>query len=280
MNLTDWLKYAEQKLNKATSTPRLDAEILLLHTLKINKTKLYTHPEAPITENNLITLEQILTQRLSGIPVAYILGEKEFWSMTFKVTPDVLIPRPETEHLIEITLSLLDTHKPQTVLELGTGSGIIAITLAKECPLWKIIACDNSIPALSIARENAKHLLPPNTNLSFCKSNWFSDIPPQTFSAIISNPPYIPENDPHLPALQYEPISALTSGTDGLDDIRTLITQSPSYLNSDGILLLEHGYDQGKVIRETLKETNFTEIKTYADLAGQERVTVGKNQTK
>lgn len=276
MNLKDWLTQAEKRLAPITPTPRLDAEIILLHALKINRTKLYTHPETLISDTHLTLLSYLLEQRLASKPIAYILGEKEFWSMSFKVTPDVLIPRPETEHLIELALSLLDTHQSHTILELGTGSGIIAITLAKECPNWKILACDISASALEIAQENAQQLLPSQTNLSFCLSNWFNNIPSQTFSAIISNPPYIAENDPHLSALEYEPINALTSGNDGLEDIKKIITQSPIYLASGGMLLLEHGYNQGKAIRELFKETNFEKILTHSDLSEQERVTIGK----
>lgn len=276
MNLKNWIEQAEKKLIKISSTPRLDAEILLLHTLKINKTKLYTDPHTLILDTQLTRLSDLLEQRLTGKPIAYILGEKEFWSMTFKVSPDVLIPRPETEHLIELTLSLLDTQKPQTILELGTGSGIIAITLAKECPHWKIIACDNSLTALKIATQNAQQLLPPQTNIFFFQSNWFSQIPPQKFSAIISNPPYIAENDTHLLDLQYEPINALISGENGLDDIRKIIVQSSSYLLPNGMLLLEHGFNQGESVREIFKKAHFTQIKTYPDLSGQDRITMGK----
>jgi release factor glutamine methyltransferase len=276
MNLKNWLTQAEQQLSPISSTPRLDAEVLLFYALNINKTKLYTAPETLISDIHLSTLTNLLSQRIAGNPIAYILGEKEFWSMNFKVTPAVLIPRPETEHLIELSLSLLDTHQSHTILELGTGSGIIAITLAKERPNWQILACDISSSALDVAKENAKQLLSSQNNLSFCQSNWFNDIPSQTFTTIISNPPYIAENDTHLTALQYEPINALTSGSDGLDDIRKIITKSPSYLSSEGMLLLEHGYNQANAIQEIFKEANFSQIKTYRDLGGQERVTVGK----
>ncbi len=275
MNLKNWLQYAAEKLKFTTNTSKLDAEVLLTHALHINKAQIYAHPEREISSHALEILDTHLKQRLTGIPIAYILGEKEFWSLSFKVTSDVLIPRPETEHLVETVLELL-SESEEKILELGTGSGAIAIALAKERPQWNILACDYSKAALAVAQENAMHLLPPHQkSLSFCHSNWFKNIPQQTFSAIISNPPYIANHDPHLKNLQHEPIKALTSGCDGLDDIRKIITQSPSYLQSGGILLLEHGYNQADAIKQLFDEMHFIHVNTFKDLGHHDRITFG-----
>lgn len=268
MNIQHWLLKTTKQL------ARLDAEMLLMHTLQVNRTYLYTHGDTLISEESSKLLNNFVEKHLSGMPIAYILGEKEFWSMTFKVSPDVLIPRPETEHLVETLLDLLDIQK-HSILELGTGSGAVAIALAKERPNWKILACDNSEAALLIAKENATRLLPENSLLSFQYSHWFNNIPQQQFCAIISNPPYIANNDPHLNALKYEPSNALISGSEGLNDIQEIITQSIYYLKPSGYLLLEHGNAQASAIRSLLQRMNFTNIKTIQDLAGHDRITLG-----
>lgn len=276
MNIQTWLNSAAERLQNISTTFHLDAEMLLLYVLHINRTFLYTYPEKNIPEKSLQILNNLLEQRLSGIPVAYLLQEKEFWSMSFKVTPDVLIPRPETEHLVETLLNLLDTHKPQRILELGTGSGAIAIALAKERPHWEIIACDNSKPALAIAQENADRLLPNHALLSFQYSHWFEHIALQTFSAIISNPPYIAAEDPHLQKLTFEPSNALISESNGLRDIQKIITGSPAYLNPEGYLLLEHGNKQAAAVSAIFNSLGFKNITTIQDLGGHDRLTFGK----
>lgn len=280
MTLQQWLKQAKDRSQNLGD--QRDAEILLLYALNISRAFFYTHPETIIPPEKLLLLESFLTRRLSGEPIAYILGEQEFWSMTFKVTPDVLIPRPETEHLVEIILNHFDEKAPRTILELGTGSGAIAIALAKERPHWKIIAVDVSESALAIAQKNAAYLLPSTTqvskSLTFYQSHWFQNLPihfQHTFSVIISNPPYIAENDRHLPALAHEPLTALVSGPDGLQDIREIITQSPLYLKPNGLLLLEHGFEQANAVSELFNQTQFTHVFTWKDLAGHDRITGG-----
>lgn len=280
MILQQWLKQATDRFQNLDD--QRDAEILLFHALNISRAFFYTHPETLIPQEKLLLLESWLTRRLSGEPIAYILGEKEFWSMTFKVTPDVLIPRPETEHLVEIVLNHFDEKKSQTILELGTGSGAIAIALAKERPHWKIIAIDVSQAALAIAQENAKRLLASTTqiptSLTFYHSHWFQNVPTHfqhTFSAIISNPPYIAENDSHLTSLTHEPLTALASGPDGLQDIREIITQSPLYLKPQGLLVLEHGFEQANAVSALFNKAKFTDVCTWKDWAGHDRITGG-----
>ncbi len=288
MQIQSHLNSTTEQLTQSniTETPRLDAETLLMHALNINRAYLYAHFDDRIPESKLLILNNYLNQRLSGIPIAYILGEKEFWSLNFKVTPAVLIPRPETEHLVEAVLTLLDAQlylkeNNQTsynILELGTGSGAIAISLAKERPHWKILACDNSESALAVAQDNAKRLLPnylQSERLKFQYSHWFNQIPEQKFSAIISNPPYIDAQDPHLKALQHEPMSALISGENGLQDIREIIKKSHHYLEPNGILLLEHGNTQAKAVSEIFESFGFTNITTLQDLAACDRITYG-----
>lgn len=278
MTLQEWLQESIDRFQNADV--RRDTETLLFHALNISRAFFYTHPETIIPPDKLLLLESLLTRCLSGEPIAYILGEKEFWSMSFKVSPDVLIPRPETEHLIDIVLNYFDEKQPQTILELGTGSGAIAIALAKERPHWKIIAIDVSQSALVIAQENAKRLLSSQTqtSLSFYQSHWFQNLPSHfqhTFSAIISNPPYIAENDPHLPSLAYEPLGALVSGLDGLQDIREIITQSSLYLKPNGLLLLEHGFEQANAVSAFFHEAHFKGIQTWKDWAEHDRITGG-----
>lgn len=281
--LQTWLEKATEKLknthhNAISQTPRLDAETLLIHTLKISRAYLYGHFDDSISEEMLALLEKHVSQRLSGIPIAYILKEKEFWSLNFKISSAVLIPRPETEHLVETSLTLLLHKQNVKILELGTGSGAIAISLIKERPHWEILASDNSEKALAIARENAIRLLPESagTQLSFQYSDWFQKIPLQKFSAIISNPPYIEAEDPHLEALAHEPMSALISADKGLADIQKIISKSPDYLESHGYLLLEHGNTQANAVSDMLQKAGFKQITTLKDLAGHDRVTYGK----
>lgn len=271
-----WLQKTTEQFTAVSKTARIDAEALLLYALKMPRVFIYSHGDTVLSKALLDRLEQQCIQRLSGMPIAYILSEKEFWSMTFYVSPDVLIPRPETEHLVEIILAKLDGNTSHTILELGTGSGAIAIAIAKERPDWRIVATDNSQAALRIAQKNAIHLLPASDHLSFQYSHWFEQIPPKKFSAIISNPPYIATNDSHLEKLQHEPSCALLSGTDGLDDIQIIITQSIHYLEPNGWLFLEHGNTQAAMIIALFQSMHFTDIQTYQDLAQHDRVTCGR----
>ncbi|HLF66635.1 MAG TPA: peptide chain release factor N(5)-glutamine methyltransferase, partial [Gammaproteobacteria bacterium] len=247
-------------------------EILLGFVLQQSRTYLYTYPEKIITPSQNKLFEALLSDRAKGTPIAYLLGEKEFYSLNFKVTPDTLIPRPETELLVDTALELLSAGEAK-ILELGTGSGAIAVSLAKQRANLKIIATDFSPAALEVAKENVAHY--GLNTIDLMLSDWFSNIPPQTFDLIISNPPYIADTDPHLQQgdLRFEPLSALQSGVDGLDDIRQIIMQAGTYLAPGGRVLLEHGYDQAEKLQSLFKQAHFHQIKTLRDLAGIPRVT-------
>jgi len=236
-------------------------DISKLLCLALNKTQeqLYANLDYQLVDTELSALMSYIDQRKKGRPFAYIKGSKGFYDLDFIVSPATLIPRPETELLIDITLNLLDKNKNLKVLDLGTGSGVIAITISEKRPKWKLSATDLSLDALNIARLNS------TKKIDFYCGSWFDPVPPETFDLIVSNPPYINEHDPHLQDLKYEPIEALVSGDDGLNDIREIITKSTLFLNSGGYLLLEHGYDQKDRIVKLLEES-YTSIKTFKDL--------------
>ena len=246
-------------------------DISKLLSLALNKTQeqLYANLDYQLVDTELSVLLSYIDQRKKGKPFAYIKGSKGFYDLDFIVSPATLIPRPETELLIDITLNLLDKNKNLKVLDLGTGSGVIAITISEKRPKWKLSATDLSLDALNIARLNS------TKNIDFYFGSWFDPVPPETFDLIVSNPPYINANDPHLQDLRYEPIEALVSGYDGLNDIREIITKSTLFLNSGGYLLLEHGYDQKDRIVKLLEES-YTSIKTFKDLNKVDRAVLAK----
>jgi release factor glutamine methyltransferase len=263
-------------LTPVSDTPRLDAEILLQHSLACSRTYLYTHPETFLTTEQHLQFSQLIQQRLLGKPIAYITGTKEFWSLSLQVSKATLIPRSETELLVELTLKHLATIGQAHILDLGTGSGAIALALAAEKPDWHILAIDQSTAALQIACNNAQHLQLPH--IHFLASNWFNAIPPQLFHAIVANPPYIAEYDVHLAQgdLRYEPQSALISGPDGLDDLRIIITTALHFLHPDGLLLVEHGFNQGQTVQKLFIQCNYRHVETIKDIQGRDRVTFGK----
>ena len=246
-------------------------DISKLLSLALNKTQeqLYANLDYQLVDTELSVLLSYIDQRKKGKPFAYIKGSQGFYDLDFIVSPATLIPRPETELLIDITLNLLDKNKNLKVLDLGTGSGVIAITISEKRPKWKLSATDLSLDALNIARLNS------TKKIDFYCGSWFDPVPPETFDLIVSNPPYINEHDPHLQDLRYEPIEALVSGDDGLNDIREIITKSTLFLNSGGYLLLEHGYDQKDRIVKLLEES-YTSIKTFKDLNKVDRAILAK----
>ena len=246
-------------------------DISKLLSLALNKTQeqLYANLDYQLVDTELSVLLSYIDQRKKGKPFAYIKGSKGFYDLDFIVSPATLIPRPETELLIDITLNLLDKNKNLKVLDLGTGSGVIAITISEKRPKWKLSATDLSLDALNIARLNS------TKKIDFYCGSWFDPVPPETFDLIVSNPPYINEHDPYLLDLRYEPIEALVSGDDGLNDIREIITKSTLFLNSGGYLLLEHGYDQKDRIVKLLEES-YTSIKTFKDLNKVDRAVLAK----
>lgn len=262
-------------LNQISNSARIDAELLLCHTLKRTRTYLYSHPEIKLSDVELTTYRQLITKRAQGIPIAYLTQTREFWSLPLKVTQDTLIPRPETEQLVELTLQNLANKSHATILELGTGSGAISLALAYEKPNWTIIATDKSIAALDIARQNATKL--NLTNIQFLCSDWFDCIPTIRFDAIISNPPYIAEHDPHLQqdSLPFEPQQALTSGIDGLDALRLIIKQSHASLQPGGFLFLEHGYDQKNAVIHLFEQQQYKNIQCWQDYQGHDRISGG-----
>jgi release factor glutamine methyltransferase len=263
-------------LKTQVSNPQLEAELLLARAMRVSRSHLYAYPEQILSTQQLNLLQQMLKRRLQGEPIAYILEEKEFWSLNLRVTPDTLIPRPETELLVELVLHTLPKEISQNVVDLGTGSGAIALALAKERSKWHITATDQSPAALNIAQQNAERL--SLGNIEFCQGTWCEALAKHYYHAIVSNPPYIRQEDPHLSQgdLRFEPQSALVSGRDGLDAISAIITQSIHYLLPSGYLFLEHGFDQAVAVRQLLQQAGFLRVKSYRDLAGQERVTVGK----
>ena len=275
MNISGALKQAEVVLAPVSDSARRDAEVLLCHVLNQSLTYLRTWPERELSGVQQTAFDDLIRKRQQGEPVAYLTGEREFWSMPFLVTSDTLIPRPETELLVEQTLARLPADAPQTVVDLGTGSGVIALALAKERPHWQLTATDASFAALRIAEKNARRLKLDNVQFEY--GSWYAPLKGRRYHAIISNPPYVADRDPHLAQgdVRFEPNSALVSGGDGLDDIRQIVAGAPAHLHAGGWLLLEHGYDQGAAVAALLSQQGFQQVATLRDLAGQPRVTLG-----
>ncbi len=254
---------------------RSEVQSLLQTVLVVNRAYLLAHPERVLTEQELSRYQTLLQRRLQGEPLAYILGEREFFGLNFKVTPATLIPRPDTELLVELALARISSPSCR-VLDLGTGSGAIALSIAHSRPEVGVMAVDASAEALSVAQENAKCL--KILNARFLLSDWFSALVGQNFDLIVSNPPYIAEDDRHLAQgdLRFEPASALASGLDGLDDIRRIINEAGAHLAAGGWLMLEHGFDQAAQVRELLRGAGFKNVRSDKDLAGIERVSGGQ----
>jgi len=252
--------------------PGLDAEVLLAHVLKKPRVYLHAWPEAELSQDQELQFLDMIRQRAAGQPVAYLTGQREFWSMNFAVTPDSLIPRPETELLVERTLALLPENRTLRVADLGTGSGAIAIALAYERKHWQLYAFDRSLQCVKLAQRNAQRL--DVDNLCFINADWSNALADQCCDAIVANPPYIADHDPHLQQgdVCFEPASALTSGPQGLDDLRNLIKEAPRVLKPGGWIMLEHGMNQAASIHKLLNNIAFTNITTTPDLAGLERV--------
>jgi len=255
-----------------SSSPRLDVEILLMHALGKNRFFIYAWGEYELKPFEITKFKELFKERLRGKPIAYLIGKREFWSMPFLVNEHTLIPRPETELLVEVALNFLP--KNGVVFDMGTGSGCIALAIKKERPDCRVIGIDKSLNSLNIAKQNAQHL---NLEIEWIESDWFSKVEIKA-DIIVSNPPYIAINDRHLMQgdVRFEPQSALVSGKDGLDDLIYLIDKSRNFLNPKGWLFLEHGFDQGFVINSLLKTACYTKIKTHQDSNGQDRVSGGQ----
>jgi release factor glutamine methyltransferase len=247
--------------------------------LGVNRAWLIAHANDALQTNRDAEFQALLTRRLAGEPIAYLIQQREFYGLTLRVSPATLIPRPDSETLVDAALEKIPhpSTKPITVLDLGTGSGAIALAIAHNRPQASVLAVDASDAALAVAQDNASEL--KLSNVQFALSDWYANLAEQRFDLIVSNPPYIAKNDPHLSQgdLRFEPLSALTSGQDGLDDIRQITEQGLIHLMPQGWLMLEHGYDHGVAVRELMAQAGLVEIATRQDLGGNDRVTLGKN---
>jgi release factor glutamine methyltransferase len=258
-------------------TARLEVQMLLQRVLGVNRAHLVAHPERVLSDVEELSYQILLRRRLSGEPMAYIFGTREFFGMEIGVTHDTLIPRPDTELLVELALERMP-QQGMRVLDMGTGSGAIALAIAHQRRDAEVWACDASAAALAVARANAQRLA--IANVHFIESDWFSAFASQRFDLIVSNPPYIAAGDRHLSQgdVRFEPITALASGADGLDDIRRIISQAAAHLHKGGWLLFEHGYDQAAQVRELLLAAGFVEVFSARDLSGIERCSGGLMQ--
>jgi release factor glutamine methyltransferase len=259
----------------ASPLDNIDTRILAMQALGLTRIQLITQSEMRLSAAQIAALDQLFQRRLAGEPVAYIVGEREFFGLNFYVNPDVLIPRPDTELLVELALQYAPLHA--SVLDMGTGSGAIAVSLAQQRIDLQVSALDCSLAALSVAQRNAERHLAPQ-RIRFLQSDWYTNLPPQQFQLILSNPPYIVNQDMHLSQgdLRFEPAHALTDFADGLSAYRTIIGGAATYLASGGHLLLEHGYDQAAAVRDLLGQHGFTQTQSWQDLAGIARVSGGR----
>ena len=274
VSIDDLLRQARARLTG--SNARLEAEVLLAHALGKTRTWLRTWPEHTPGAEQLRVFESLLTRRINGEPIAYLTGERDFWDMTLHVTPDTLIPRPETEQLVELALSRIPIDADWHIADLGTGSGAIGLALARERPRCHVIATDISEAALAVARGNAARL--GVANIEFRHGPWLTPLAGEGLHLIASNPPYIHPDDPHLARgdLRFEPAQALGSAPDGLHDIRHIVREARRYLLPNGWLLLEHGYDQGAAVASILTTADYSEVTTHTDMAGQDRIGSGR----
>lgn len=270
------LSEASRILANTSDSPELDAEILLCLILEKNRSYLRSWPKKQLHAQQRLQFKALLKQRQHGTPIAYITGQREFWSREFKVSPDVLIPRPDTELLIELSLPLIPKDKSCKLIDLGTGSGAIAVTLAAERPYAQIIATDMSETALKIAKQNADYH--HCRNIRFLHSVWFSEIAENAFDLVVSNPPYIAADDPHLQQgdLRFEPQSALVADENGLKDISQIAESACKHLKIGGHLLIEHGYNQKQQVQAIFESFGYANIQNHTDLGGNPRVTVGQ----
>ncbi|MCT8345310.1 MULTISPECIES: peptide chain release factor N(5)-glutamine methyltransferase [Photorhabdus] len=274
MDYLSWLKQATRQLS-ASDTPKRDAEILLGFVTHHSRTYILAFGETQLAPEQFSQLETLLARRVKGEPIAYITGEREFWSLPLNVSPATLIPRPDTECLVEKALERLSL-TPCHILDLGTGTGAIALAIASERPDCRVTGVDINPDAVMLAQGNAEKL--KIQNVDFLLSNWFSSLNNQQFGMIVSNPPYIDETDPHLSQgdVRFEPDSALIAAKQGIADLNTIIDLSRHFLLPGGWLLLEHGWKQGNVVRSLFSESGYRQVATFQDYGGNERITLGQ----
>ncbi|KZN47125.1 peptide chain release factor N(5)-glutamine methyltransferase [Pseudoalteromonas luteoviolacea] len=269
------IAWATQLLTALSDSPKLDAEVLLLHVLEKPRSYLFTWPEVELSEQQYAQFKAMVEQRCEGLPVAHLTGEREFWSLPFYVNNSTLIPRPDTETLVEQALAL-DLPIDTCVLDLGTGTGAIALSLASEMPRWQLWAVDYSDDAVLLAKKNQQRL--GITNATILQSDWFANVPKQHFDLIVSNPPYIEEDDINLSQgdVRFEPLSALVAPEQGYADIRHIAKNALDYLMAGGYIMVEHGYDQGAGVQEIFAQMGYGNILTIKDMAGCDRVTLAQ----
>ena len=271
--IAETVQSAAQRLDAHSESPRLDAEILLSTILGLPRSALIARADELLQSDQLRAYAELILQRAGGTPVAYLTGCREFWSLPLHVSPAVLIPRPETETLLEHALSLLPRDAACAVLDLGTGSGAIALGLAHERPRWTITAVDLSPAALEIARRNAQAL--QLSRIQWRLGSWFDAVPGERFHMIVANPPYVSAADPALESLSAEPVMALSPGPTGLEALAAIIAQAPQHLHPQGWLALEHGLTQAREVAQLLERHGFASIRTFPDFSGRPRVTLG-----
>ena len=269
------LAWARRQLEEGES-PALDARVLLCHCMRVTPTFLMTWPEKTVPCDVKTSFMALVKKRQQGMPVAYLTGTRDFWTLRLACNPDTLIPRPETELLIEAALGL-DLPDNARILDLGTGTGAIALALASEKPGWQISGVDKQPGAVELARQNA--IENDLSHVQFLQSDWFSQVAGHHFDLIVSNPPYVETTSPYLKQgdVRFEPLSALVSGEDGLDDIRLIVSQASTYLSQQGYLMFEHGYQQGPDIQQILRDDEFVNIDTLKDFNQLPRCTFGRN---
>jgi len=265
------------QLSATSDSARRDVELLLCHVLAKSGGYLRAWPEAEVSGEQLLQFEQLLQRRMGGEPIAYIIGLQGFWSLDLAVSPATLIPRPETELLVEYLLQHYPAEGALRVLDLGTGTGAIALALASERPQWQLLGIDSEPAAVALAQYNHQHSLSAANNIRFLQSDWFTALAPQLFDIIVSNPPYIDRDDPHLAAgdVRFEPRSALVASRQGLAAFEVIIEQASGFLRPGGMLLFEHGCEQGQALRQLLQGGGYEEVFTEQDLAGLDRISGG-----
>jgi len=276
MNIQQALQQASNDLAESSPSSALDAQVLLCHVLQCNSAHLAAWPEKALTDEQQEKYNLLVAGRQQGCPVAHLTGQREFWSLNFAVDNSTLIPRPETETLIEFILSHFADRKQLRMLDMGTGTGAIAIAVAKEMPGWQIVASDISAAALELARHNSEKL--KSENISFIQSDWFQNISAKDFDLIVSNPPYIAADDPHLSQgdVRFEPATALISGSSGMDAIEHICAQAKNQLAKNGWLIVEHGYNQKQQVADCLTSNGYVQITQQQDLSGHIRMSAGK----